>query len=102
MLVKIEIYQFSANATPIAPALAATDSATTSDLVTNGIKSLQHLIMASLAAQGFVIEFLKTDCWRIYTLCASFKPLNTFLKKIVTVRTHDVMKTQSASFLIFS
>ena len=74
MLVKIEIYQFSANATPIAPALAATDSATTSDLVTNGIKSLQHLIMAVLAAQGFVIEFLKTDCWRMYTLCASFKP----------------------------
>jgi hypothetical protein len=65
MQVKVEIYQFSANATPIAPALAATDSTTTSDLVTNGIKSLQHLVMTSPAALGLAIEFLNTYCCRM-------------------------------------
>lgn len=71
MQVKVEIYQFSANATPIAPALAATDSTTTSDLVTNGIKSLQHLVMTSPAALGLAIEFLNTYCCRMCTLWTS-------------------------------
>jgi hypothetical protein len=68
MLVKVEICQFSANATPIAPTLAATDSKTTSDLVTNGIKSPQHYVMTSPAALGLAIEFLNTYCCKMCTL----------------------------------